>query len=143
MKNKQILLIIGILFLSFSSCEKKKMSDNEKKISIAISEVKTLGDFRKVEYKFIGNPSIENLNSTIKLELIEGSVANIDNELFGKRCAKIIFNASESTKEYDKIWISFVDTKRKNNNVEIGIRIGIRIGYSKEVKNFIFNKSEL
>tara|TARA_R110000751_G_scaffold305944_1_gene423320 strand:+ start:18 stop:449 length:432 start_codon:yes stop_codon:yes gene_type:complete len=143
MKNKQILLIIGILFLSFSSCEKKKMSDNEKKISIAISEVKTLGDFRKVEYKFIGNPSIENLNSTIKLELIEGSVANIDNELFGKKCAKIIFNASESTKEYDKIWISFVDTKRKNNNVEIGIRIGIRIGYSKEVKNFIFNKSEL
>lgn len=141
MKNKQILCIIGIILILCSSCKENILSESEKNVSTAISTIKALGDFRKVEYQFIGNPSDDvnkNSTSTIQLKLHEGRITNTDYESFGKKCAKIILNASEDTKKYSIILVSLVNTKReKKHDIEI------KIGYSNEVRNYVFNTSDL
>ncbi|SKB70675.1 hypothetical protein SAMN05660776_2604 [Salegentibacter holothuriorum] len=141
MKNKKIILLIGLALILFSSCKSDPFSKTDKNIAAAISEIKTLTECRKIEYKFIGNPSTESKEgslSTIKVELFDVSKPIEDYESFGKGCAKIIFNASEETKNYSKVWISFVSNGEKKNSV-----IGIDINISKEVRNFVYNSSNL
>ncbi|MBE7640015.1 hypothetical protein GUB10_06690 [Salegentibacter sp. BLCTC] len=63
-----------------------------------------------------GNPSTESKEgplSTIKVELFNVSKPIEDYKSFGKSCAKIISKASEKTKNYSKVWISFISNDEK------------------------------
>lgn len=73
-----------------------------------------------------------------KLEIFDTSKPIENYESFGKGCAKI-FKASEETKNYSKVWISFIDNGKKKTNNGIGIDIDV----SKEVRNFVFETSTL
>ncbi|SHG56209.1 hypothetical protein SAMN05444483_11642 [Salegentibacter echinorum] len=142
MKNKKIILLIGLALILFSSCKSDPFTPTDKNISAAIANIKTLSECQKIEYKMIGNPSNdlkEGPLSTIKVEIFNASKPIEDYESFGKRCAKIISKASKKTENYSKVWISFVSNGKKKKNRVIGIDIEV----SKEVRNFVYNRSNL
>lgn len=148
MKNKQILFIIGVILLFFSSC-KENNPVNEKRLEMAISDIKKIGDFDKVEYQFIGNPSNDpkgNLSSIIRLKFFDSRKIDMDKKSIGKQCAKLIFKPSKNTKKYATIWVTFINTGKHKSpgNIDFGSEhFKINVSITKEERNFIFKTSDL
>ena len=148
MKNKQILLIIGVILLFFLSC-KDDNPKNEKKLKVVISDIKKLGDFDKVEYQFMGNPSNDskgNRSSIIKIILFDSRKMDVDKESIAKQCAKLISNTSKNTKRYGTIWVTVINTGKYKSlgNVDFESKhFKSNISKTKEERNFIFKTSDL
>ena len=148
MKNKQILLIIGVIFLLFSSC-KENNPENDKKLKIAISDIKKLGNFDKVEYLFMGNPSNNskgNNSGTIRIKLFDSRKMDMDKESIAKQSAKLISNTSKNTKRYGTIWVTVINTGKYKSlgNVDFESKhFKSNISKTKEERNFIFKTSDL
>jgi hypothetical protein len=128
MKN---LLIIGILFISFS-CQKQ---NSELDLSEIISEFKINGKFEKGKFEFIGNPEI-NDESFIKVTLENSKLSNFNKNKLGKIFAKKVYNFSNKTKEYNYVWISFQSEETRPILEPISLNLDV-------TENLIYKSNEL
>lgn len=141
MINRRILFLVGVILLFFLSCIENNL-ENDKRLEMAISDIKKIGGFDKVEYQFIGNPSNDskgNLSSSIRLKLFDSR--KMDMESIGKQCAKLIFNTSNNTKRYATIWVTFINTGKNKSlgNVDFeSNHFKSNVSITKEERNFIF-----
>ncbi|MFT6055456.1 MAG: hypothetical protein ACJAXB_002554 [Candidatus Endobugula sp.] len=152
MKNKPTLLIAGMIILFFSSCQENRYAERDNSLSVAISEIENLGEFREIKHEFFGN-------AILQLELYDGNKSDLQKELFGAQCAKIVLDSSDEMKKITHILIAFVDTGRskldekqkqnahRNDSIKSERKnpFGFTIEYSrtKITKNFLFATAEL
>jgi len=146
MKKHQNILFVGLILFLFISCKWNISIENsieKSELNEAVAQIKALGEFEKVDFEFIGNPK-QNSHAIIRLDLYNSSIENLDSKSMGKKCASIIFNASDKTKAFNKILVS-VNSKSKGNKKKITLSDSVEVVLkeSAHTRNFIFNTSDL
>ena len=141
---KQNLLFIGLTILLFIACKESNSNENIKndlELKKTVSLIKTLGEFEKVEYEFIGNPK-NNPKAVIRLNLYNSKIENLDSESIGKKCASLIFKSSDKTKDFNSILVS-INFDKKGNQKVVSIIENIQGTLTTRTRNFIFKTSDL
>lgn len=125
---KKLNFIFGLTISILISCTEKKDS-NQESLDFIKSEIIKKGEFEKVEFEFIGNPEFDTKDkfSTIRLKLYISKNESINDSLFGKQYATMIFNANENTKKFGVVLVSVFKSKDKN----------------KPSRNLVFERTEL
>ncbi len=144
MKMKQNLLFVGLTILLFIACKESNSNENIKndsELNKIISQIKTLGEFEKVDYEFIGNPK-NNPDATIRLNLYNSKIENLDSESIGKKCASLIFKSSDKTKEFNSILVT-INFDKNGNQKEVSIAENIQGTLTVRTRNFVFKTSDL
>jgi len=141
---KQNLLLVGLTILLFIACKVSNSNENIKndsELNKTISQIKTLGEFEKVEFDFIGNPK-KNPNAIIRLNLYNSKIENLDSESIAKKCASLIFKSSDKTKEFNSILVT-INFEKNGNRKEVSIAENIQVTLTTRKRNFVFNTSDL
>lgn len=140
---KQNILFLGFTVLLFMACKDNNSNENitnDLALNESISQIKTLGEFEKVEYKFLGNPKT-NPNAVIRLNLYNSKTENLDSESIAKKCASLIFKSSNKTKEFNSILVS-INSDKTEIKINTSLK-GIQTSLSQKERNFIFKTSDL
>ena len=144
MKIKQNLLFVGLTMLLFIACKESNSNENIKndtELNKIVSQIKTLGEFEKVEYEFIGDPK-NNPDAIIRLNLYNSKIENLDSESIGKKCASLIFKSSDKTKEFNSILVTF-NFGKNGNHKEVSITKNIQGTLTVRASNYVFRTSDL
>lgn len=94
----------------FISCTNNFISDSPQIIA-AISEIKSHGEFEKVDLNFDYTNSNQG-KKAIKLKLHGGDFDDSKERKIAKKCAQIALNITEKTRKFELVIVSIVKTSR-------------------------------
>lgn len=142
--KQNLILFFGIIALAISCTTNDEKTNLEPELSKALFELKELGNFKEVEYEYLGGSKKPTNQNNIKITFTNSALKDLNEDEFGKQSARKIYNLNTKTKKLETIWITIkYAEKEKIKKVKMRSVSDTSIDMSVTLRNFIYQASEL